>query len=89
MKPLTETQKKLITDKITEIGNSIVGNQFFKSNTLNQKEDYKFKDFGFDELDFVELVMECEKIFNVCIPDDKVYGIKKLHQLYELIENQL
>lgn len=40
-----------------------------KSNTL------LFNDCGFDSLDFVELVMEVEKLYSIGIPDEEAWQL--------------
>ncbi|MEM6767679.1 MAG: phosphopantetheine-binding protein [Bacteroidota bacterium] len=52
------------------------------------KEEYSeqgsFKhDFGMDSLDFVELVMACERIFSIIISDDEA---SQLHTAEELVD---
>ena len=44
------------------------------------------EDLGCDSLDKIELVMECEKEFNVAIPDDAVTDIHTISDLIDYIE---
>lgn len=88
-KELTADQKKVIVEMITKIANHIKGNQFFKENVIDFKKDYTFKEIGFDDLDFVELIMECEKLWNVSLPDDKFYKVKTLNDFFKILEESL
>ena len=51
-------------------------------------------DYGLDSLDLVEIVMECEKVFDITIPDaalesDKIYQVEYLvHVIYFDIPHQ-
>jgi len=57
---------------------------------IERIKDKKFKkDFGFDELNFVEFVMEIEKLFEISLPDDKLNHVKTVNDFVELVENQL
>lgn len=88
-KELSILRKHGIINFITKVGKR-QGYKFFKYQSIKLNKTYNFeKDFGFDELDFVELVMECEKKFNICLPDDKLNNIKTLNQFFKLIESQL
>lgn len=42
-------------------------------------------DLGLDSLDVAEVVMECEKEFQITIPDEKVEGVKTVQQLLDVI----
>lgn len=42
-------------------------------------------DLGADSLDVVEIVMECEKEFNVSLPDSKVENIERVDELVEIL----
>lgn len=54
------------------------------------KEEANLQDeYGLDSLDFVELIMECEKEFNISIPDDKAEGLKTFNQVVTAIEGFL
>lgn len=86
---LTGLQKRGIASFITKLGKGN-GYKFFKHNIIKLNQAYNFKkDFGFDELDFVELVMFCEKKLNISLPDDKLNNVKTLNQFFKLVENQL
>lgn len=42
------------------------------------------KDYGVDSLDIVEIVMECERVFGVRIPDEKLDGIATVEEICNL-----
>lgn len=45
-------------------------------------------DLGFDSLDEVELVMECEKDFGISITDVEAEKVKTVKDMYDLIEQK-
>ena len=50
------------------------------------RNDEKFiDDLGCDSLDMVDLIMECEKEFNISIPDDDVYRILTVQDLIDYV----
>lgn len=50
------------------------------------KNDEKFvDDLGCDSLDMVDLIMECEREFNISIPDDDVYRIITVQDLIDYV----
>ena len=54
--------------------------------------DEKFREhLDIDELDFVEMVMDIEKLFNFCLPDDQLNEIEEgtVRDLIILIQKQL
>ena len=46
-----------------------------------------FKDLGIDSLDYAELIMECEKEFDIKILDEYIEEIKTVEELLFYIEN--
>lgn len=48
-----------------------------------------FSDLGMDSLNLIEVVMEVESEFNICIPDDMVEEIESVNDLYKLVANFL
>ena len=48
--------------------------------------DRDLKDFGFDSLDKVELIMEVEKEFDIIIPDDKTDDVNTVEDLVKIVE---
>jgi acyl carrier protein len=50
------------------------------------RNDERFiDDLGCDSLDMVDLIMECEKEFNISIPDDDVYKILTVQDLIDYV----
>lgn len=72
--------KQTINDHLEEIGFSKI-------------EDYDldqpFNNLGIDSLDQVELIMMCEKEFNMTIPDDKAVELVTPRQLIEYLEKNV
>ena len=53
-------------------------------------EEARFtNDLGADSLDTVELIMECEKEFNISIPDDQAEKISTVGDAIRYIEENL
>jgi acyl carrier protein len=72
--------KQTINDHLDEMG-------------FNKIEDYDmdqpFKNLGIDSLDQVELIMKCEKEFNIEIPDNKAADIVTPRLLIEYLEKNV
>jgi len=47
------------------------------------------KDLGIDSLDYIELIMEFEQAFNICIPDTEGEQLKTVGQAIDYIEKKL
>jgi acyl carrier protein len=47
------------------------------------------KDLGIDSLDYIELIMEFEQVFNIRIPDTEGEQIRTVGQAVEYIEKKL
>ncbi len=52
-------------------------------------EGHLVKDLGMDSLEMLELVMECEKEFQVVIPDREWTSITRIQDLIHAISRQL
>lgn len=52
-------------------------------------EDRFVDDLGLDSLDVVEIIMECERDFNVEIPDEDADKIKTVGQVVDYLEKKL
>lgn len=50
------------------------------------KEQTNVEELGLDSLDRVELVMEIEKEFNICVPDDEAENAVTTKDLVGLVE---
>jgi len=53
------------------------------------KAESKLVDLNIDELDSVEIIMECENIFNVSLPDEEAENIKTVGDLVIQVEKLL
>ena len=49
----------------------------------------KFQDIGIDTLDKVELVMECENVFNISISDDDWQNINSIDDIINYLYKRL
>jgi acyl carrier protein len=49
--------------------------------------DYRLQ--GMDSLDFVELIVECEREFDIILPNEEVHQCFKIHDLLEVIKSKL
>lgn len=60
---------------------------------FNKIEDFEldqpFNNLGIDSLDQVELIMTCEKEFNIEIPDDKAVELVTPRQLIEYLQDHV
>lgn len=45
-----------------------------------------FNDLGADSLDYIEIVMESEKMFNCAIPDEDAEDVRKVEDFIKLVE---
>ncbi len=48
-----------------------------------------FRDNDIDSLDVVELIIECERKFNVSVSDLEIAECKTLNQIVELVQSKL
>lgn len=87
-KRLTDFQKYEILEIITMIGKR-ENYHFFRWFNLSTKKEYSFAEISFSELNFSELVIKCEKMFKIILPDDKLNDVKTISNFFELIEYQL
>ena len=45
------------------------------------------EEFGFDSLDIMEVIIECEGAFGRRIPDDRAAGVRTKEDIYNLFED--
>lgn len=66
-------------------------NRGFEFITIDEILDNKnlFKDLGVDSLDFVEILMEIEKTFNVSVDEVDFYEVKTFNDLYNITNKYL
>lgn len=54
------------------------------------KDDSSFvQDLSFDELDFVEMLMDLEDHFNIAIPDDEAEPVDTFRKMVDLVEEKI
>ena len=75
MSEIAERVKAIIVDKLS-VEESEVTNEASFTN-----------DLGADSLDTVELIMECEKEFNISIPDDQAEKITTVGDAIKYVED--
>lgn len=65
------------------------GKPEFADITLNFVSDNNFalRDFGFDSLDIMETIVECEWRLDKCISDDLIHNVNTKEDVYKLFEN--
>lgn len=51
-----------------------------------KEEDNFREDLGCDSLDMIEVIMECEREFNIVIPDSAFDSIKTIQDLIDYIK---
>lgn len=76
--------KQEITEKVFEI----VTNTLTLSNEEVQNiniDTHLLNDLGADELDTIEIVVDCERQFNISIEDDIAFGIETISELVDAI----
>lgn len=74
--------REQIQISVSEILERISGVQFSNITICSRLAE----DFGFDGLDFVQLIMECENHFNISIPDEKCKNIFTVEQVIDLLD---
>lgn len=72
-------------EKILECLFSIIEDKIRLNNPLEESQNI-FDDLGFDSLDTIEVIMECEQIFNVSISDDDVDRITTVKEIIDYLE---
>lgn len=69
-------------EKVREIINRYLG---INSSDYTNKSSF-VGDLGCDSLDIVEILTECEREFNISIPDDDVESLKTVQDLIDYIK---
>lgn len=70
---MEEKVKQIIKDKLG-----------ISSGDYRNEESFQ-EDLGCDSLDMVDLIMECEKQFNISIPDDDVDKLRTVQNLIDYV----
>lgn len=55
---------------------------------VNEDDDL-YNDLGFDDLDFMEFVIDLEKEFGIYLPDEEIYDINTPKEFIDLIFKEL
>lgn len=55
---------------------------------VNEDDDL-YNDLGFDDLDFIEFVIDLEKEFGIYLPDEEIYDIDTPKEFIDLIFKEL
>lgn len=78
-------------DEIVGIVADIISDKLGNYSTVTEETNI-FNDLGFDSLDTVHFIMECEKSFNIGIDettDPEVQNIETISQIVDYIETKL
>ncbi len=70
-----------ISDRVKKCINNLIDGE------LNDEMSFMV-DLGFDDLDYVEMIMEIEKEFNICITDEQAEKIITVGDVIKFIENK-
>ena len=58
-------------------------------NGIQVTEESNLEDSGLNSLDIIETVMECEKEFNISIPDEYIETIQTVQELINLVNERV
>lgn len=64
----------------------IIAKKFLLDFSEVNDNHYLESEYGYDSLDFVELIMEIEQQFNINIPDSDVENVEKVSDIYVVVE---
>jgi len=73
-----------ITSKVNDF---LVGEFELEADTLSPEASWN--DIGIDSLDFVDIVVVVEDIFDVVIKGEDMVGVKTLQEFYDFIERKI
>lgn len=94
-KGAAKSLKNIITfdKKITDKLKSIVANYTEYPELLDNIERDTTKSFidelNIDSVDFVEIIVDVEQVFNITIEDEEIYDLKSFEDLYLAIEKKI
>lgn len=80
------TREEIVTFLHTKIKET--AEQELKGAEVNNDSDIQ-EEYGYDSLDAVELIMECEKTYNVAIPDDAGAELVTVNKIADYIVAEL
>lgn len=79
------SDKNKTLEKVSEIIDTVLG---FTSDEITLESNIE-NDLGADSLDKVELIIECEKAFDIQIPDEKAESVQTIGDVVNLIDSIL
>lgn len=79
----------MIKEEIKEKFYEIIAYQFGVEIEDIRPEDIFENKYASDSLDFIELLMACEDLFEISIPDEEAENIKTVQQALDYLENKL
>ena len=79
-----ESKRQFLAEQIAKITNEDQD----KVNELIKQDSRIQHTCGMDSLDFVELIMECEREFNIAIHDDELMDNITVEKMLDLIEKK-
>lgn len=83
---MKHTTRKEIKKKIAEI---LLDHNWVKpGEEVHERHSYE-NDYGMDSLDWVEMIMDLEKEYNISIPDDKAERMRTVATTIDYLHQQL
>lgn len=83
---MKHTSRNDIKKKIEEI---LLDHQWIKPGVeVHERHSYE-NDYGMDSLDWVEMIMDLEKEYNISIPDDKAERMRTVATTIDYLHQQL
>jgi acyl carrier protein len=62
--------------------------EFLELQQITERADF-YEDFGFEEVDFIELILHCEKEYTIAIPDEDALKMKTVGDLINYLEQNV
>ena len=84
---MTEIEEKVVK-VIDEVLQSEYGRKL-DTRKENWRETEFYTDLGLDSLKIVEIVMECENVFNIAIDDERMLTMREIKDLLDIINEKL
>ena len=84
---MTEIEEKVVK-VIDEVLQSEYGRRL-DTRKENWRETEFYTDLGLDSLKIVEIVMECENVFNIAIDDERMLTMREIKDLLDIINEKL
>ena len=77
--------EKISKEKIIEGVNAILVDKLGVSEEMIKSDSQLGNDLGADSLDAVEIIMECEREFQITIMDSEAEGLKTCEDVYAMV----